>query len=263
MMSFRFTAILAIYLLAVVRFELAPVSDAFAADEVLTVFAAASLKGALDDVSENWQEVGGAPLRISYASTPALARQIEQGAPADIFFSADEDWMDSLERQQLILSKSRLDVLGNKLALIANVDAALSGSFASKIDLAAMLGDGRLAVADTKSVPAGKYATAALRELGLWETVESKLVEAENVRAALQLVALNEAPLGIVYLTDARSEPRVKIVDLLPESSYPPIRYPAAAVATSNKAAAQEFLLFLRSDAAGTIFRSFGFDVLR
>jgi molybdate transport system substrate-binding protein len=225
------------------------------------VFAAASLKNALDAIVADWRKVSGDPVAISYAASPTLAKQIESGAPADLFISADLDWMDYLQRQKLIDPKSRRDLLGNKLVLIAPKDSAVQATIAPGFPLAQLLGAGRLAMADPASVPAGKYGKAALTRLGVWQDIADRVAAAENVRAALLLVARGEAPLGIVYQTDATAEPGVKIVGAFPADTHPPITYPMALTA-SARAGAAEFAAYLRSGAAGARFEAQGFTVL-
>jgi molybdate transport system substrate-binding protein len=229
----------------------------------LTVFAAASLKNALDDVNAAWAAQGGKPARTSYAASSALARQIESGAPADVFFSADLDWMDYLAQRNLIRPDTRSALLGNKIVLVAPKDSAAKATVGSGLDLAALLGSGgRLATANVDSVPAGKYGKAALEKLGLWGPVKDRLAQAENVRAALLLVSRGEAPLGIVYETDAASDPSVRIVAAFPEDSHPPIVYPVAATATSKNPDVGAYLKFLRSPAAAAAFQKQGFTFL-
>jgi len=232
------------------------------AAEQLTVFAAASLKTALDQVSTAWTAETENKAVISYAASSALAKQIEQGAPADVFFSADLDWMDYLGQKALIDQPSITRLLGNEIVLIAPADSTATAEIAPGFDLAGLLGDGRLAIGDVRSVPAGKYGKAALESFGVWASVEGKLAQAENVRAALKLVATGEAPLGIVYLTDAQADSSVKVLGVFPASSHPPIIYPVARVAGSNKETAAEFIAFLTSPAAKAIFKAQGFKVL-
>jgi len=250
-----------LFALAATALILAAAPAAHAADR-LTVFAAASLKTALDAAAAAWTAETGNEAVISYAASSALARQIEQGAPADIFFSADLDWMDYLAQRDLIDKASITRLLGNEIVLIApqgsNAVAEITQGFA----LAALLGDGRLAMADVKSVPAGKYGKAALETLGVWASVKDRLAQAENVRAALKLVATGEAPLGIVYRTDAQAEAKVKIAGAFPASSHPPIIYPVARTTASRHAGAAAFITFLSSPAAADIFRAQGFRLL-
>jgi molybdate transport system substrate-binding protein len=227
----------------------------------ITVFAAASLKNALDKAIADYSGSGGNKVVASYAASSALAKQIEQGAPADIFISADLDWMDYLAKAKLIKDDTRSNLLGNTLVLISPTSSAIPLKITQGFPLAAMLGDGRLAVADVKSVPAGKYAKAALEKLGVLESVESKFAQAENVRAALALVATGEAQLGIVYRTDAHAEPKVRIVDTFPENTHPPIIYPIAATANAkDPAAAAAFIGYLKGPKARADFTEAGFS---
>lgn len=236
-------------------------TPALAADKPVTVFAAASLKNALDEVGVAYAAETGGAARFSYAGSSAIARQIEQGAPADVYISADSDWMDYLAGKKLIVVGSRRDLLTNHLALIAPADAKVSLKIGKGMPLARALGAGRLAVAGP-DVPAGRYAKASLIKLGVWDSISGKLAQAENVRAALQFVARGEAPLGIVYDTDAKVEPRVRIVGLFPGASHPPIVYPAALVAGARNPRAQAFLTFLSGPEATVVFRKYGFVVL-
>jgi len=226
----------------------------------VTIFAAASLKGALDSAAASYEKSSGTKAVISYAASSALAKQIEQGAPADIFISADLDWMNYLAKAALIRDASRSNLVGNTLVLIAPASSTVSLTIAKDFALAAALGDGRLAVADTKAVPAGKYAKAALEHLGVWAAVEAKTAPAENVRAALTFVAKGEAPLGIVYRSDAIADKTIKIVGEFPGDSHPPIVYPAA-VTTSSKLpdAAMAFISYLKSPEGQAIFSQAGF----
>lgn len=226
------------------------------------VFAAASLKTALDAVAVDWRKRTGKAVTISYASSSALARQVEQGAPADLFFSADLDWMDWLQKRNLIKASTRETLLGNTLVLIAPTDAAVSLKIAPGVDLGAALGNARLSVTEIKSTPAGKYTKAALEKLGMWSSVESKLAQSDTVRTALAFVARGEAPLGIVYATDAKAEPKVKVVDTFPASSHEPIAYPVALTATSTNPDAVAFLAYLKTKDAGKRFVEQGFSLL-
>lgn len=229
----------------------------------LVVFAAASLKNALDEVAATWAKDAGKPApKISYAASSALAKQIEQGAPADLFISADLDWMDYLTDRKLIEPASRFNLLGNKIVVIAPRDSTVSSVTLKGSDLVEALAGGRLAMANVEAVPAGKYGKAALAKLGAWNDVEDHVAQAENVRAALLLVARGEAPLGIVYSTDAAAEPDVKIVATFPEDSHPPIIYPAALIKERSNTDAKAFLDFLRSTKARTSFEKQGFAVL-
>jgi molybdate transport system substrate-binding protein len=233
-----------------------------AADQEPLIFAAASLKDALDAVDGAWRNESGGRVVISYGASSALAKQIEQGAPADVFISADEDWMDYLATHRLIKPDTRFDLLGNSLVLIAPKDSTLTAKIAPAFPLAALIGEGHLAMANTDSVPAGKYGKAALTKLGVWDQVSGKIAQAENVRAALLLVSRGEAPLGIVYATDARSDPNVKVLDIFPEDTHPPIIYPVAETVGSTNKDAGAFLAFLKSSAARGVFEAQGFRVL-
>jgi len=229
----------------------------------LTVFAAASLKESLDEAATAYERGGGAPVRVSYAASSALARQIEQGAPADVFVSADQAWMDALQEQELIDPASRRNLLGNTLVLVAPKDSKVQVALKPGLDLAALLGaDGRLALALTNSVPAGKYAKQSLVKLGAWEGVKSRTAEAENVRAALLLVARGEAPLGIVYGSDALAEPKVRVVATFPADAHAAIVYPIARVAASTHPQAKAFVQWLQTPAARAIFARHGFRLL-
>ncbi len=229
----------------------------------LTVFAAASLKESLDEAAAAYQSASGQSVRVSYAASSALARQIEQGAPADVFVSADRDWMDYLQQRNLIDASSRRDLLGNTLVLIApKASAAKPVVLKSGVDLRSLLGDGRIALALTASVPAGKYAKAALTSLGAWDSLQNKVAEGENVRAALMLVAREETPLGIVYGSDAKAEPGVRVLATFPADTHPPIMYPVARIAASKHAQAGAFVRWLATPAAAAIFRRHGFTAL-
>jgi molybdate transport system substrate-binding protein len=226
----------------------------------LTVFAAASLKNALDDIERQRQTDTGKEARISYAASSTLAKQIEAGAPADLFISADEDWMDYLAQRGLIDPQSRVDLLSNELVLIAPKDSAVQVAIGPGFPLAQLLADGHLAMGDPASVPAGKYGKAALTALGVWDTVSGRLAAADSVRAALALVARGEAPLGIVYRTDAAVEPGVKIIGLFPDETHPPIVYPMA-LTRSAPADAAAFAAYLRGATARALFEKQGFTV--
>ena len=211
----------------------------------LTVFAAASLKSALDPVAALWSDAGRGTLTLVYAGTPALARQVEQGAPADVYIPASPDWMDYLDARGLIAPGTRRDLLTNTLVLVATGD----GPDIDPRTLPERLGDERLAMALVDAVPAGVYGKAALTALGLWEALAPSVAQADNVRAALLLVARGEAPFGIVYRTDALAEPRVRIAATFDPATHPPILYPAAAVAGGQEAAARAFLDWLDTPA--------------
>lgn len=227
----------------------------------ITVFAAASLKNVLDEEGLAYTAKTGQTVRFSYAASSALARQIEQGAPADLFISADTDWMDYAALRHLIVAATRRDLISNHLALIAPAGSTIRLRIGKGMPLARALGDGRLAVAGP-DVPAGKYAKASLTALGVWDAVQPKLAQAENVRGALLFVSQGEAPLGIVYDTDAKVEPKVRIVGLFPDDSHPPIIYPGAVTANASNAEAASFLGYLQGPEAAAVFRKFGFIVL-
>jgi molybdate transport system substrate-binding protein len=232
-----------------------------AADEV-TVFAAASLTNALDRVAEAWTAETGHTAVMSYAGSSALANQIQEGAPADIFISASVDWMDAIAASGDLREGTRRDILGNTLVLIAHGRDVPPVNIDERLDLVGMLGDERLAMALVDAVPAGIYGRAALTSLGLWDSVEPLVAQSDNVRAALAFVAQNEAPLGIVYATDAAVEDNVTIIGTFPAGSHDPITYPAGITAQSESPVAQEFLDYLTSDTARTIWQEFGFSVL-
>ncbi|UYK85827.1 molybdate ABC transporter substrate-binding protein [Xanthomonas sacchari] len=245
----------------IVATAIAPVS----AQTPLTVFAAASLKESLDEAASAYQRASGTPVQVSYAASSTLARQVEQGAPADVFVSADQEWMDYLQQRKLIDPALRRDLLGNTLVLVApaaskaQVDLRKAGAL-----LAALGAQGRLAVGQTASVPAGKYARAALQALGQWDSVQPRLAESESVRSALMLVARGEAPLGIVYGSDAQAEPKVRVVATFPADSHAPIVYPVAPLRASPQAkAAAEFVRWLGTPPAQAIFRRHGFSLAR
>jgi molybdate transport system substrate-binding protein len=224
------------------------------------IAAAASLSNVVDALAAVWKDSGGGAIVASYGASSALARQIENGAPVDLFISADLEWMDYLQDKRLIDLASRRIVAANSLVLIAPADSKLVFTLAPGADLSAALGNSRLALAEPASVPAGKYAKGALIKLGLWTGIEGKLAAAENVRGALALVARGEAPLGIVYSTDAAAEPRVKILDTFPADSHPAIVYPAAlTLAGKDNAQARAWLEFLLSEKARVVWARFGF----
>ena len=241
-----------------------------AAGRPVLVFAAASLKNALDAIAAKFQGETGGRATISYAASSLLAKQIENGAPADLFISADLQWMDYLQQRNLIDPKSRVDLLGNRLVLIAPKESTLAVTIAPGFALARLLGDGRLAMADPAAVPAGIYGKAALEKLGVWPAVAGRIAAAENVRAALALVARGEAPLGIVYQTDAAAEPGVRIVAAFPPNSVPPIIYPMALTRLALTQGAPQgapkdaaaFALYLRGPLARALFEAQGFSVI-
>lgn len=240
------------------------VAPAFAGDqapEELTVFAASSLTNVIQDIAAAYTQATGVRTRPSFAASSALARQIESGARADVFFSADTEWMDYLQARKLLKDASRQDVVGNALVLIAPADSKIALKIAPNFALATALADGRLATGDPDSVPVGKYAKAALTQLGVWDAVAAKVVRAENVRAALLYVDRGEAPLGIVYATDALIDKQVRIVDTFPAGSHPRITYPIAETAVAAPAAAA-FVQYLRGPAGQAVFKKYGFAAL-
>jgi molybdate transport system substrate-binding protein len=237
-------------------------STAHAEGPDLLVFAAASLKDALDDVNALYERDKHQTAKTSYAASSALAKQIEAGAPADIFISADLDWMNYLASKNQIKPATRSNILGNKLVLVAPASSTVRLTIAPNFPLAKALGDGHLAMADSVSVPAGKYGKAALEKLGVWASVSSKVASAENVRAALILVERSEAPLGIVYQTDAAADKGVKIVAAFPADTHPAIIYPIAVTAASKNPGAEAYVAFLKSAAAKPAFEKQGFVVL-
>jgi len=226
------------------------------------VFAAASMKTALDAAAAAWKADTGKTVSIAYASSATLAKQIEQGAPADIFISADLKWMDYLEKSKLIRAGSRRNLFGNKLVLIEPSDADIKLEIAKGFDLAGAAGDGKIAVCAIDSCPGGIYAKEALESLGVFASVEPKLAQADNVRNALTLVSRGEAIFGIVYATDARADPKVKVVGTFPASSHSPIVYPVALIAASANPDAALFVAYLTSQAATKIFTGQGFEIL-
>src|ERR1700687_5087444 len=237
-------------------------SPALAQDNSLTVFAAASMKNALDDIDAAYTAKTGIKIVASYAASSALAKQIEQGAPADIFVSADTDWMDYAINKKTINEPTRVNLLGNSIVLIAPKDSAINNvTIGQGFDLAKLAGDGKIATGDVKAVPVGKYAKAALENLGAWQAAEPKFAMADSVRAALTLVARNEDAIGMVYSTDAKVEPGVKSVGTFPADSHPPIIYPVAATTTAKPEAAG-YLDFLRSAAPKATFEKYGFSFL-
>jgi molybdate transport system substrate-binding protein len=228
----------------------------------LTAFAAASMKNAVDDINAAFTNRTGIKVVSSYAASSALAKQIEAGAPADLFASADLEWMDYVAGKRLIKDDTRVNLLGNRLVLIAPKDSKINSvTIGPGFDLAKLAGDGRIATGDVRAVPAGKYAKAALEKLGAWTAAAPKFAMAENVRAALTLVGRGEAPLGIVYETDARAEPNVKIVGRFPDDSHRPIVYPVA-LTVNAKPDAVTYIAFMRSNLAKTIFETYGFTFL-
>ena len=237
-------------------------TPASAQDKPVLVFAAASLKNALDSIVSAWRKHTGKHAIVSYAASSTLAKQIENGAPVDLFISADQDWMDYLQQRKLIEPKMRTDLLGNAMVLIAAKDSKVEATIAQGFPLAQLLGGGRLAMADPNSVPAGKYAKAALTALGVWTSVATHIAAAENVRAALLLVARGEAPLGIVYKTDALAEPAVKTLAAFPQDTHPSIVYSMALTAGSTHPNAPVLAAYLRGPAARAQFEEQGFTLL-
>jgi molybdate transport system substrate-binding protein len=246
---------------AMLLFSWGLTSTLSAADsDTVTVFAAASTTNAINDVSKLFTEKGKGKVVPSYASSSTLAKQIEQGAPAQVFISADEPWMNYLEERKLIEPGSRFDLLGNKLVLIAPSGSSVNKvEIGPKVDLVKLLGDGKLATGDPDHVPAGKYAKAALSKLGVWNDIEGRLARAQDVRGALTLVDRGETPLGIVYATDAAVTPKVKVVGTFPADSHPKIVYPTALIAGKGSPAAKSFLEFLKTPEAKAIFEKYGF----
>ena len=225
------------------------------------VFAAASVKNALDEANGLFLFENGSGVKISYGASSALAKQIENGAPADVFISADNDWMDYLAERKLIMPDTRTKFLGNKLVLIAGANSNLPLTIGQNFPLAQALGNGRLAMADPAAVPAGKYAKAALEKLGVWASVSNKIAPAQDVRAALVLVSRGEVPLGIVYQTDAAADKNVKIIATFPQSTHPPIIYPIAILAGSTNGVAPVYVQYLLSPKAEPFFEKQGFEV--
>jgi molybdate transport system substrate-binding protein len=240
------------------------VPQVFAANDAktpITVFGAASLTEVLQDLGDAFTKDTSIPLRFSFASSSALARQIENGAPADLFFSADLEWMDYLQARALIRPATRVDMVGNQLILVAPVDSKVTLKIEPHFALAAALGKGRLATGDPDSVPAGRYAKEALIALGVWDSVSARLVRADSVRAALAFVDRGETPLGVVYATDALADKRVRFVDAFPAESHEPIIYPAALTNVANADAAK-FLAYMRGPAGDLAFKRYGFAPL-
>jgi molybdate transport system substrate-binding protein len=228
----------------------------------LVVFAAASLTNVLQEVGEGFTAQTAVPIKFSFAASSALARQIENGAPADVFFSADVEWMDYLQSRKLIQVPTRRDVLGNRLVLIAPADSKIELKIGPHFPLAAVLGKGRLATGDPDSVPVGRYAREALTKLGVWSDVEARLVRADSVRSALAFVDRGEVALGIVYATDAQIDKKVRVVDVFPDDTHQPIVYPIALTAVA-KADAIKFADYVGSAASGATFKKYGFLILR
>jgi molybdate transport system substrate-binding protein len=228
----------------------------------VTVFAAASLREAMDEQAKRFESAAGSKVIVAYGGSNALARQIEAGAPAEVFISADEDWMDYLDRRRLLVPGTRLNLLGNELVLIAPASSSAALRIAPGFGLATALRNEKLAMANPDSVPAGKYGKSALESLGVWKSIEKQVVRTDNVRAALALVARGEAAFGIVYKTDALAERSVRVVDTFPRTTHAPIVYPAALVAPEKSPVAKALLDFLRSGAARPIWEKYGFAPL-
>ncbi|MGA2708670.1 MAG: molybdate ABC transporter substrate-binding protein [Steroidobacteraceae bacterium] len=242
----------------------APAAAAPAAGDepAIVVFAAASLTNVLQELGDGFTRETNIPVKFSFAASSALARQIENGAPADMFFSADIEWMDYLQTRNLIDRQTRHDVVGNRLVLVAPAASLIQLTIAPNFPLAAALGKGRLATGDPDAVPVGRYAKAALTNLGVWSGIEARLVRADSVRAAMSFVDRGEVPLGIVYETDALIDKNVRVVDVFPANSHPPIVYPIA-LTTKPKADAARFLAYIRSPAGDLVFKAYGFSPLR
>ncbi len=222
------------------------------------VFAAASLTNVLQELGDNFTKETSIPLKFSFAASSTLARQIENGAPADVFFSADLEWMDYLQNRKLIQVPTRHDLLGNRLVLVAPVDSALALKIAPNFPLAAVLGNGRLATGDPDGVPVGRYAREALTKLGVWNAVAPRLVRAENVRSALAFIDRGEAPLGIVYATDALADKKIRVIDVFPDDTHLPITYPIA-LTIMAKSDAAKFVAYVRGPSGNAAFRKYGF----
>ncbi len=233
------------------------------AAETATVFAAASLKNALDDAGKAFTGQSGIEIKASYAASSALARQIESGAPADLFASADLEWMDDLAKKNLIKPDTKVNLLRNRLVVVTSKDAKAGEIAFTAEGFSQVLGtDGRIATGEVSSVPAGKYAKAAFEKLGMWPTLQPRLAMADNVRAALALVSRGEAPLGVVYESDAKSDPGVKVIGIFPNDSHPPIIYPFAVTADAKNDGGARFLDFLKSPAGKPFFEAQGFGVI-
>ena len=258
MFATRFRLVTAAAALAVSLVVLAPAAFA---DDVL-VFAAASLKNALDDTVAAYAKSGGAAVKVSYGSSGALAKQIDADAPADIFISADPDWMNDVQKNNKIKTDTRFDFLGNVLVMVEPADSKTAVNIAPGFPLAAMLGNDKLAMADPDSVPAGMYGKAALTKLGVWDAVQPKVARAQDVRGALLFVSRKESPFGIVYQTDAASDASVKIAAVFPANTYPPIIYPAAILTASKNPEAAKFFAYMHSDATKPFFTKQGFAIL-
>lgn len=252
--------ILLLRALALLALLCVPLAPAAAQQRGPLLLAAASLQEAMTAAADAWAARGHPRPVLSFAGSSALARQIRAGAPADLFVSADEDWMDDVEKAGLIMRGTRANLAGNRLVLVRPANARLSLRIGRNMPIARALGDGRLAMANPDSVPAGKYGKAALTALGVWPSVAPKVARADNVRAALALVERGATPLGIVYATDARAGNGVAIVGAFPESSHAPIRYPLARLTASRHRDAEGFRRFLLSSAGRSILKRYGFS---
>jgi molybdate transport system substrate-binding protein len=230
-----------------------------AQSEPIRLYAAATLKTALDAIAADWQRGGGAPVVLVYGPTPALAKQIENGAPADIYFSADPDWMDYLAQRQLIRAGTRTDLLSNRLVLIGAKDATPAPPINAGFPLAALVGAGPLAMCNPMHHPAGRYGRISLERLGLWSAVADKVAIAEDVRVAVTMVGRGDAPLAVVFATDAAEDQRVRVIGSFPDNSHPPIVYPVALVAASRQPDAARLLDYLKSPAASATFERLGY----
>ncbi|HMA48189.1 MAG TPA: molybdate ABC transporter substrate-binding protein [Magnetospirillaceae bacterium] len=246
-------------LLLVLSLLVAPLARAADAPPEITVYAAASLTDALGELGKTYEAMGKGKIVASYASSSDLARQIEHGAPADLFVSADQQWADYLDQRGLLDKATRIDLLRNELVLVAPAASAATLAIAPNFKLAEALGDSRLAVGDPDHVPAGIYARQSLEHLGIWSAVEPKLARAGSVRAALLFVERGDCPFGIVYRSDAQSDSKVKVIGVFPETSHSPVVYPAALVTGHHSAAAVEFLHFLTTPEAMAVFQRYGF----
>jgi molybdate transport system substrate-binding protein len=262
--ALRSKLVLAITFLAFTLASMAHAAESDArAGKSIIVFAAASLTDALSEIDKAYTARTGVEVKASFAASSALARQVESGAKAEVFFSADEEWMDYLAQRNLLQPQTRHDVVGNRLVMIAPADSTAKVDIKPGFSVASVLGDnGRIATGDPDSVPVGKYAQAALTRLGVWDAIAPRLVRAENVRAALAYVARGEARLGIVYSTDAQAEKRVKIVGVFPADSHPVIRYPIAAT-TAVTPDGMKYVDFVRSKQSQDVFRKYGFEPVK
>ena len=248
-------------LLAIAAFVVWTSANAAGRAQAITVYAAASLTEALQELGDRFSKATGIPVKFSFAASSTLARQIEAGSAADVFLSADQEWMDYLDRRAILQHASRRNVLGNRLVLVAPADSKIELKIGPNFPLRQALGQGRLATGDPDMVPVGRYARSALLSLGVWNDVVDRLVRAESVRSALIYVARGEVPLGIVYATDARIDPKVRIVDFFPPMSHPPIVYPVALTRVASTEAAR-FVEYLRGPDGVDVFEKFGFVVL-